>query len=242
MKWFRHDCDMHTDLKIQTLLEKHGLEGYAIWNICLEMVGKEGKKGKLEGQLRWRQLICKAIGWSDNDKFDEIISTMAELGLICSKSLKYGNLYIPKFIKRADDYTLRKLRTETEQYTDNIIVEKDRIDKIRMDYIKIKGFRFEDFSHNDFNRTAKAIKTLLIKAKLNDELVIKSFNWASQKDWCDWTLETIIKKWADFIKEQGKIKEEPKLEKLQSINEEERKKVSALIHETVEKMAKRKPK
>lgn len=200
MKWFKHDTDMHTDLKIQNLIEKHGAEGYAIFNLCLEMVGKEGTKGKIDGRLRWKQLICKVVGWSDNGKLESIINSMAELGLICSKSLKYGNLHIPKFTKRADDYTMRKLRTNSEYSTDNVHLDKNRIDKIRIEYAKLRGLDINNFQSDDFARTAKAIKTLVIKSKFNDNLVIKSIAWAANQTWCDWTLETIIRRWPDFMK------------------------------------------
>src|SRR3990167_11404571 len=109
MRWFKHDCDMHTDLKIQTLMEKHGTDGYAIWVICLELLGKEGKKGLLNSKSGWQNGLLKVVGWSDNGKLISILKTMAELNLINPKSLKYGNLYVPKFIKRADDYTMRLL-------------------------------------------------------------------------------------------------------------------------------------
>lgn len=200
MRWFKHDCDMHTDLKIQSLMEKHGLEGYGIFNLCLEMVGKEGRGGRINGQLRWRQGICKVAGWSEDGKLDKILETMAELGLICSKSLKYGNLYIPKFIKRADNYTTQKLRRDYEETTKNIPPEKKRIDKIRTEYIRVKGWDINNFTSDDFARTAKAIKNLILKAKGDGGLVEKGLIWASQQNWCDWTLETLIKKWQDFLK------------------------------------------
>lgn len=198
MRWFKHDCDMHTDLKVQILIKKHGVEGYGIYNLCLEMVGQQGKKGKIEGQLRWREAILKMAGWSDNGKLDKIINTMAEVRLICPKSLKYGNLSIPKFIKRADDYTTRKLRTLSEQDTDNVRVDKKRIEKIREEYIKAKGFRLTDFSSDDFARTGKAIKTLINKAGGEDTQVIEAIKWASKQSWCDWTLETVIRRWLSF--------------------------------------------
>ncbi|HCJ67019.1 MAG TPA: hypothetical protein DHV62_06770 [Elusimicrobia bacterium] len=199
MKWFKHDCDMHTDLKIQSLLEKYGLEGYALWNLCLELLGKEGHKGRLNTKSGWKNALLKISGWSANGKIDEILNVMGELSLICPKSLKCGNLYIPKFIKRTDDYTQRKLRTNSEQSTDNVRVDKNRIDKIRTEYIKIKGLDINNFSIDDFSRTAKAIKTLLIKSKFKDDLVIRSIEWASRQKWCDWTLETIIRRWPDYM-------------------------------------------
>ena len=79
-------------------------------------------------------------------------------------------------------------------------IRKEQIDKIRREYIEIKGFSLKDFSRDDFARTAKAIKILLCKAKKEDNLVSKGLKWAGRQDWCDWTLETLIKKWADFMK------------------------------------------
>lgn len=89
---------------------------------------------------------------------------------------------------------------------------------IRIEYIKIKQWKIEDFSPDDYARTGKAIKTLLIKAKGNKDLIIKSLQWANSQKWCDWTLETVIRRWLDFMKfkdtpkaipEYHKPKEEP---------------------------------
>jgi len=212
MRWFKHDCDMHTNLKIQTLIEKEGAEGYAIWNLCLEMVGKEGKAGRINGQKRWKKGIMKVFQWSDEGRLNKILNTLADVRLINSKSLNYGNLHIPEFKKRGDDYYRRQLRTLSEQDTENVRVDKNRIDKIRLEYIRIKGFSLDSFSSDDFARTAKAIKTLVTKAKGNDDLVIKSLEWASKQKWCDWTFETIIKRWPDFNKPSSwmdKYKKEP---------------------------------
>ena len=213
MKWFKHDCDMHTDLKIQSLMEKYGLEGYAIWNLFLEMIGKEGKKGKIESQLRWREGLMKIIGWSDNSKLNNIINYMGELNLICSKSLKYGNLYIPKFIKRADDYTLRQLRTNSEQTPNKLHVDKIRIDKIILHYIAEKGWE-ESIKTNPslqtdiFKRNVRGAKQLLIVA--NDDEIAKKTISAMAKEYKEknlsWTLETVIKHFAEFSIQKPKVK------------------------------------
>ena len=126
MKWFKHDVDMSSDLKIQVLIEKHGIEGYGIYNLCLEMVGKEGKRGKIGSDLRWFEGLLKIAQWSDKDKFKSILETMVELRLICPKSFKYGNLFIPKFVRRADDYTRRQIRTESVGSPEKVALEKKR--------------------------------------------------------------------------------------------------------------------
>lgn len=84
------------------------------------------------------------------------------------------------------------------------------INIIRIEYIRIKGWKQEDFTPDDYARTGKAIKTLLIKSKGNKDLVINALTWASRQSWCDWTLETIIKRWPDFMKERYKLAYKPK--------------------------------
>ncbi len=197
MRWFKHDCDMHTDLKIQNLIAKHSTDGYTIWVLCLELLGKEGKKGLLNSKSGWQNGLLKVVGWSDNGKLTTILETMAELNLINSKSLKYGNLYVPKFIKRADDYTTRLLRTNSEQDTNNVCVDKNRIEQIRTEYIRIKGYSLKNLSKNDYGRLGKAIKTLLERTKGEVEPIIKGLAWISKQNY-SWTLETLDKKWIEF--------------------------------------------
>ena len=113
MRWFKHDVDMHTDLKVQTLLERYHGDGYLVWCLCLELLGKEGSKGRLMVDTRWRQGILRVAPWLTEGVLEEILTCLAELRLICSKSFKYGNLYIPTFDKRVDDWTKRKLRSDS---------------------------------------------------------------------------------------------------------------------------------
>lgn len=214
MKWFKHDVDMHTDLKIQALISKHGLEGYAIWNLCLELLGKEGHKGRLMVGSRWQEGLLKVIGWSGDGqamvRLNAILKEMSELKLICGKSLKYGNLYIPKFTKRVDDYTARIIRTKYEQNTEKVAldieqnrVNKNRLDKIRIEYIKLKGWKEENLKSDDYARIHSAIKKLLLKAD-NDEIAISAIQWVSQQKYCDWTMETVVKKFPDFLNKDRK--------------------------------------
>jgi hypothetical protein len=214
MRWFKHDCDMHTDLKIQNLIEKHGLEGYAIFNLCLELLGKEGSKGKIDGQLRWRQVILKVSGWSDEGRLDKVLETMAEQGLICGKSLKYGHLHIPKFVKRADEYTLRKLRTNSEHSTDNVRAEQNRtevekkenIDKILGEYLSLQKIDAKDnaaLMHDLYVRNCRPIKKLLSICKTPEE-ASAAIKWVAgwlEPKGLSWTLETVIKHYTTYLKE-----------------------------------------
>jgi len=203
MKWFEHDVDMHTDLKIQTLIEKYGLEGYAIWCLCLEFVGKEGKKGRLDGQTRWQEGVFKVTGWSNNGegkvKLKSILGYLAELKLIDSKSLKYGHLNIPKFTKRMDSYTKRKLRTISEQTTDNVPLQYNTRHNITLHYLKLKGWEEKNLISTDYALINKGIN--LLWRRCPDEAIIKKgLDWVAGKNWKDWTILALDKWWLDFIK------------------------------------------
>ncbi len=130
MRWFKHDCDMHTDLKIQALLSEHGLEGYAIFNLCLELVGKEGSRGKLMSKTMWQDGLLEVFARSDDGmgkvKLNKILMYLAQIDLISSKSFKYGHLHIPNFTKRIDDYTARQIRTMSEPDTDKVLPDIDK--------------------------------------------------------------------------------------------------------------------
>lgn len=197
MKWFKHDCDMHTNLKIQELIDKEGAEGYAIWILCLEMVGKEGKKGKLDGQKRWQKGLEKVLQWSGNGKIDKILKTLAEVKLINSKALKYGNLHIPEFTKRGDDYFRRQLRTKSEQTTKKVPLEEiRRIIEYIIEKNKIKVEGNTALLTHFFKRYSKAAKELALLTNCKFELAKKAIDWVS--GWCEpkgwsWTLETVIK-------------------------------------------------
>jgi hypothetical protein len=194
-------------------MAKHGCEGYTIWVLCLELLGKEGSKGRLDAKSGWKNGLVKVLGWSDDSKLNVILDTIADLDLINSKALKFGHLYIPRFIKRADDYTLRKIRTMSEHDTNNVHVEEKRIDKNRIDkiiegYITKKNFNpnnDKDIKNLLFKRNVRVAKELLVMAENNDETVVSCMNWFADicnKKNLSWTLETILK-WLPEYKARG---------------------------------------
>ena len=79
-------------------------------------------------------------------------------------------------------------------------VDKSRLDKIRTEYMGIKGWLETDLQPDDYGRLHKAIKTLLLKAN-DDGAVIEALHWiesVSAGKW-EWTLETLVKKWQDYL-------------------------------------------
>ena len=67
-------------------------------------------------------------------------------------------------------------------------------------YIYIKEWKEADVDIKERNRYGKRIKRLLVLAKANSDLVKKAIAWTSRQNYIDWTLETTISKWADFMK------------------------------------------
>lgn len=152
MKWFKHDSDMHNDLKIITLISKHGIEAYAVWCLCLELVAKEGVQGRIKVDLRWQQGIVKVCSkvdsrW-DEGRLQNILESMGELGLICSKSLKYGNLYIPKFGKHSRNY---KHEGASERANEGVGEEEGEEEYIHRGVCKKLIFVFSDLYKQKFN-------------------------------------------------------------------------------------------
>ena len=219
---------MHTDLKIQTLIEKHGLEGYAVWNLCLEMVGKEGMRGRIDGRLRWIEALLKVDTRLVEGRLKEIINSLAEIGLVCPKALKYGNLLIPKFTKRADDYTKRLLRIKTEGSTDNIPLHYNTLHNITKQYITLQGLDEVVKDNKQIYSTilktnCKAIKTLVLLAG-GEELAIRATKYvadlARNKGWSEWTMQAVVNHYPEFLKHK---RPEP-----ESINKEGQEKVKDL--------------
>lgn len=136
MKWFKHDVDMTLDLKIQEVLAQHGLEGYAIWCMTLELLGREAPESAISCIKRvrnWKKALLFLSQIKKEARLDKILETFAKIGLIDRNAFKKGDLYIPKFASRVDEYTQRKLGRISGQNPVTVPYYKIRRDKIRRD-------------------------------------------------------------------------------------------------------------
>lgn len=210
MKWFQHQTHSHTDLALRVVIAEYGLEGYGFYWICCELVGQQGDKYRLNGVKGWLKAL-KDISKLSEDKIKSILDKFSSLELICRKSLKKGELYIPKMSKYSDDYT-KQLRRRFEVGSDNIRQEENRIDKNRLDrviqeYITLRNWQSSlkdnpSLLTDIYKRNCKAAKNLLLLAT-NDEQVLQAMrtmaNDYKAKN-LTWTLETVIKHYPDLIK------------------------------------------
>ena len=77
---------------------------------------------------------------------------------------------------------------------------KEAFTQIRQHYITVKGWKESDLNHDDYARIHRSAKSLLVKAKGDIARIKAAITWIGGRDYIDWTIETVEKKWADFQK------------------------------------------
>jgi hypothetical protein len=103
-----------------------------------------------------------------------------------------------------EDHTTVRMENENEDV--NVIVntttDKTILNNILSVFIKHKGYERGKLQHQDYARMYCAIKKLLKLAGDEVEVIKECIDWVAGKDYIDWTLETCVKKWHDFIKQR----------------------------------------
>lgn len=202
MKWFQHWADSHTNKKGRKILRNQGIEGYAIWWICREMVAKEGKNYRLSASDEWKKTLIEVSG-KNGEALAQILKYHAEIGAISSNALKTGDLYIPKMKEYSDNWT-KKLQRDSRDTSEKLPIDKIILDKIRIHYIELKGWKEENLSKNDFGRIHRAIKELVNKARGDVDYAIKTINWVAatcKNKGLLWTLETVCRWYPEYYKQ-----------------------------------------
>jgi hypothetical protein len=134
MKWFKHETDAHTNLKLQTVIDTYGLEAFGYYWICVELVALQSENFKLKAEKNWKNYLKKLSGLTQEQQ-EPYLQLFAETKLIDKKALKKGTLSIPKLAERCDEYTEKKLR-KSRQYPDNVLLEEKRKEENRTEEIK----------------------------------------------------------------------------------------------------------
>lgn len=134
MKWFKHETDAHSNLKLQNVIDTYGLEAYGYYWMCVELVAMQSENFQLKAEKNWKNYLKKLSGLTP-DKQEPYLQLFADTNLIDKKSLSKGTLYIPKLEERQDDYT-KKVRRKYGQDTDNVHLEEKRIEKKRVEKSK----------------------------------------------------------------------------------------------------------
>ena len=188
MKWFKHQSDAYSNLKMQQMMCELGTEGYGHFWICIELVAQQGKNCRIDAKKCWKKSLL-FITRTDEEKMERILTIFAEVELIDKKALNKGDLYIPKLRDYSDDYT-NKVRRVSRQSTDSVLLEENRIDKNRKEENILTDFDtfWKAYPRKEGKRPAqKSWKSLnpskeLVKSILEDlELRKKSEQWEDKK-------------------------------------------------------------
>jgi hypothetical protein len=146
MKWFKHETDAHSNLKLQSLITKYGSEAYGYYWSCIELVGFQGVNYRVKSDKDWKIYLKKFLE-IDLPKQETYLSYFAQSGLIDKKALSKGDLFVPKMKERSDDYT-NKVRRKSEHSTDNVSLEEKKEEKKRREKIKtvevLESYIFEN--------------------------------------------------------------------------------------------------
>ena len=166
---------------------------------------------------------------------EELNHTFEEIKANFPKVLLHKDFYYIKGFKEHHNWVVPKELPENSEGTPKdapIKINKEQLNKIRLEYIRLKGWNEKDLQSDDYARIHHAIKQLIVKAK-TDELCVSAMQWVSQQKYCDWTMETVVKKYPEFKKQkqhQGVIKQRDN-EALEKIKQWEREKEERLSGE-----------
>jgi hypothetical protein len=111
--YFSHDNNMRSDTKIQAVRSKFGNDGYAVWNMLLEVLAeRDSFRLSIKNATQWE--ILAGDFRIDTEKLKEIIAYFIKLELI----IKDGtNLICPNLSKRLEP--LLEIREKKREWREN---------------------------------------------------------------------------------------------------------------------------
>lgn len=136
MKWFKHDANAVLDSKLKRLRLKYGMEGYGLYWYCLECIARNVEQHNLTFELEEDAELIAADTGINREIVEEMMRYMVDLGLFENQE---GTITCIKMAKRADEYTLKLLRSVSGQSPEK--VPPIRIEQKRRD-IGSKARRF----------------------------------------------------------------------------------------------------
>lgn len=166
MKWFKHETDAHMNLKLQAVIEKFGVAAYGYYWACVELVANQGTNFCLGREKQWEKHLEKCLNVQISIQ-KEYLVFFAKQKLIDSKSLRKGQLYMPKLEDRQDEYTEKKKRKVSGQSPDSVPLEEIRTEQKREEE-KRREIAFESFWKEYPNKEAKKKSLEIWKRKKLD--------------------------------------------------------------------------
>lgn len=196
--YFSHDADMRNDPRVKALRRKFGLEGYAIWNMILEVLTDSD-----HFEYEWTELNIELLAGDfdiDPDLLEEVISYCQTIkllekedGLIYSSKMK--ERFESLLNKRNRDRKGSKPKKPTTETPKEIVsddenpqskVKESKVKESKEEEISKEVFSFEDFWEKYPKKIAKKkckdkfkklsqVKKEKIKATLDKFISYKPF-------------------------------------------------------------------
>ena len=110
MKWYQHESECHNDEKIRELIHEHGVEGYGVYHVCLEIISE-----KIDDKLIARveisdRVLCEKLRLKSL-RVERILNFCTTLSLISAhKSECLWIIQCDPLLKRIDNWTQKKVK------------------------------------------------------------------------------------------------------------------------------------
>jgi len=203
MKWFKHETDAHTNLKLQCVIDTHGAEAFGFYWICVELVGLQGENFRLKSEKNWKNYLKKFSGLSI-EKIETLLTFFSDTKLIDKKALFKGILYIPKLEERQDEYT-KKVRRVSGHSPDNIPLEENRRDKKRIEENRRDKKRIEETAiDSPKSQALKFFSNLTTQEEVLNNLLIAKSN--VPEEWLRKEINKFVNYWTEPNKSGTKQK------------------------------------
>lgn len=191
MKWFQHQSDSNSNLKLLKLQKIFGIEGYGFYWLVAELVAQQGINYTISKDKDWQDWLNLRSNLPI-EKINALLEKMAEFDLINKKEFEKGNLSIPQMAEYSDDYTNR-VRRVSEQGSHSVRKDKIRIDKniympILQEFAKQKGI--EKLTSSFFVRNTEVAKRL---SEYPLDKIKEVMVWLGKHADFKWTLESVEK-------------------------------------------------
>lgn len=143
--------------------------------------------------------------------------TEAELVALIDEIKKH----FPKVLSTKDYYYIKDLKEYLHwvrpRNSQGTPTPKEYVDQVIAKYAAAKNWVVKDMTGTDCVRVAIVVKKLLKRPGCTIDLILEAIDWVSKQTFCDWTMETIDKKWLDFISK----KDAPKPAYMREITDED---------------------
>ena len=177
MKWFQHQANAHSNLKLQPIIEEFGWEGYGVYWVLCEIIAEQSQNYIITAKKKWKQSLFRMLQ-VDPQLLDKMLITFADQNLISKKWLNKGALAIPKMKEYSGNWT-KRLQSNSVVTAEKLPLKK-RIEENRREEKRIEK-----------NRVTIIPQDIKLSQLLYDLIKKRTPNWYHKPD---------LEEWADEIR------------------------------------------